>query len=119
MTFTHAVDSCPHLTRHFREGLGALGSNRSRVEIQDTRMIRGSLNVEAAQQAVSRQEHVDVILNKLQSLKAFLHNYAMELEGLPARFVWLATAGVRIAPQSREKRRLNGKGVLLKSSQTY
>jgi hypothetical protein len=106
-------------------------------------MILGSLNVEAAQQAISRQEHtwdygigvsraehqiviwlevhsadpshVAIMLDKLQSLLTFLHNHGKALQTLPARYIWLATKGVGISPASRERRRLNARGIILRS----
>jgi len=105
-------------------------------------MILGSLCVEAAQQEISSQEHtwdygiglrpgdevviwlevhsannshVQAILDKLDSLIKFLGEHAAEMSKFPRRYVWLATKGVGIAPASRERRRLNARGIILKS----
>jgi hypothetical protein len=64
----------------------------------------------------ANSSHVDLILDKLQSLHDFLEHHAPELRRLP-RYVWLATKGVGIAPHSRERRRLNARGVILRSKQ--
>ena len=144
MTFAQALESCPRLKPHAREGLRALGNNRSRVTTTHTRLIRGSIDVEAAQRAISGQYtwdygigfaaesgelaiwvevhpanslHVGIILDKLQSLLEFLTEHAPGMRRLPPRYVWLATKGVGIAPDSRERRRLNARGVILRSKQ--
>ena len=142
MTFAEALDSCPRLKEHYRAGLGALSSDRSRVTIRDTRRILGSVDVEAAQQEISGQahtwdygiglrhggevviwlevhsannSHVQAILDKLDSLINFLREHAAEMSRFPRIYVWLATRGVGIAPASRERRRLNARGIILKS----
>jgi len=117
MTFAQALESCPRLKPHAREGLRALGNNRSRVTTTHTRLIRGSIDVEAAQRAISGQYtwdygigfaaesgelaiwvevhpanslHVGIILDKLQSLLEFLTEHAPGMRRLPPRYVWLA-----------------------------
>jgi hypothetical protein len=143
MTFARAVHSCPRLKGHYHEGLGALKGNRTRVTTRDTRMILGSLDVEAAQLAMSRGEHtwdygiglesgsgeiviwlevhpadslhVEPVLDKLRSLLTFLRNHATALHEFPGRFVWLATKGVAISPMSQERRWLNANGIILRS----
>ena len=49
MSFEEAVLACERLRPHFRKGLEALGKDRVRVTIQDTRKLSGSVNIEAAQ----------------------------------------------------------------------
>ncbi len=145
MTFRQAVAACPQLRDHYRQGLGGLGGDRNRVTINNGRLIKGSVNVEMAQRQAggeghtwdygvgvatagddlaiwievhsANSTHVQLVLDKLQSLITLLLNHAPELNALPKRFVWLATGAVYIAPDSRERRRLNSRGVILRSKQ--
>jgi hypothetical protein len=145
VTFANAVGACLPLRDHYRAGLGALGGDRRRVTIEDTRRISGSVNVEQAQLQTSNEDHtwdygvgiaagtddfaiwievhsadslhVELVLYKLQSLIVLLRDHAPELNALPTRFVWLATGAVYISPNSNERRRLNSKGLLLRSKQ--
>ena len=143
MKFPHAVAASALLKDHFKVGLGALGTNSSRITTRDTRKITGSVNIEAAQREVSGQHaawdygigfapskddiviwveihsadtrHVQVVLDKLDSLLSLLEAHAPTLGALPRRFVWLATGAVYISPNSPEKRRLESRGMLLRS----
>jgi hypothetical protein len=143
MTFAQAVESYPRLQPHYHTGLGALGGNRTRVRMRDARRIIGSLDIEAAQHEVSAgspawdygigvrsnrsdvviwlevhpadSSHVEKMIEKFQSLAAFLKEYTPDFLRLSRRYVWLATRRVGIAPASRERRRLNALGIQLRS----
>jgi len=54
---------------------------------------------------------VQSVISKLDSLLAFLRRHAAELDAMPRRFVWLVTRNVYIAPGSRERRRINARGL--------
>ena len=129
----------------FFEGLEALGGDKHRVKARQPRAILGSLNIEVAQLRIRAQRHawdygiglstncgeaivwlevhsanslhVQIILDKLDSLITFLRDHGGYLHRFPSRYVWLATGGVAIAPASRERRRLNARGIILKSKQ--
>lgn len=146
MTFPRAVAACPRLSGHFSRGLGALRRlDRGRVTMTNTRLINASVNVEDAQREAGGQDptwdygigisapgddvaiwvevhsadshHVQSVLNKLDALLKFLKKEAPDLNSLPGRYVWLATGRVHIAPDSRERRRLNSRGLVLRSKQ--
>ena len=140
MSFQRALEASPVLRGVFAAGLGALGSNRSRIYANDPRVILGSMNVEAAQREIDAQghtwdygigvsvdrhdavvwvevhsadaSHIQMILDKLDSLLHFLAAYAPEFRCLKTRYVWLATRGVGIGADSRERRRLNARGIV-------
>ena len=59
--------------------------------------------------------HIRIIFDKLDSLRRFLAEHARQLQGFEARYVWLATRSVAIRPGSRERRRLDGRGIILRS----
>lgn len=143
MTFPDAVDASARLRTHFRAGLGALGGDRRRVTMKNPRLISGSVNVEAAQRMIAHQDatwdygigitaaeddvvvwlevhsansrHVDAVLAKLESLTTLLRDDAPALNAMPKRFIWLATDKVYISPGSTERRRINNRGLLLRS----
>jgi hypothetical protein len=143
VTFPGAIHACAQLRNHFDLGLGALGADRVRVAIRNTRLISGSVNIENAQKETAGHAnawdygigisatdddkvvwlevhsanslHVQTVLDKLDSLLTLLKNYAPDLNLLPRRFVWLATGAVYIPPNSRERRRLELHKLLLRS----
>jgi hypothetical protein len=145
MTFRKAVSSSPMLMDHYQDGLGALGRDSSRISTNMPRAILGSLNVEKAQRKISHQHHtwdygvgfthdrsefviwievydansshVRIILKKFAALKQFLDDHAALFNQLPGRYIWLATGSVAIAPNTQERRRLNGHGIVLRSKQ--
>ncbi len=147
MSFLRAVEASPTLRGKCAEGLGALGANRSRVNATNPRSILGSVNVEAAQREIDPQghtwdygiglaadqneiviwvevhsadaSHIQIIIDKLESLRRFLAEYAAQLRRFPTRYVWLATRGVGISAASRERRRLNDRGIVLRSKRLH
>ena len=147
MRFREAVEACQALRAHYRTGLTALEGYSARVTIRDTRLIAGSVNIERAQREANGQSHtwdygigitarsddllvwleihsanslhVQDVIDKLDSLLAFVQEHAPELSRMRSQFVWLATGSVYIPPGSRERRRLNARGVLLRSKQLH
>jgi hypothetical protein len=141
MTFPEAVKVCKLLRDHLKVGLAALEGDRGRVTINDTSLISGSVNVEKAAQAAqepawdygigitaakndvviwvevhpANSRHVRPVLNKLDWLIAFLRNHASHLNAMPKRFIWLATKGVYLPPNSRERKMLSNRGLRLES----
>ena len=143
MSFSRAVERLPKIRAVYSTGLGALGSNRTRVHASNPRLILGSLNIEAAQRRIDprsntwdygvgvasdRRElivwievhpanalHVQIIIDKLDSLRSFLCRHAEQLQAFEPRYVWLATRGVAIRPGSQERRRLDGRGIMLRA----
>jgi len=145
LRYAEALAASSSLKAHGRPGLQALGADSSRVTVKNTRSIRGSINVESCQLRIAprenawdygvgieisgdsdgmiwlevhsaNSEHVQTVIDKLDSLLRFLREHAPALNKLPRAFVWLATGRVQLSPNSTSRRRINARGIVLRSA---
>lgn len=143
MTFEEAVRKCGPLGKHWREGLQAVAAaDRKRLTAKG-RGVKGSVHVEAAQKEAdpeahtwdygvgidgagreiavwvevhsANSRHVQIILKKHASVVEFLRTHGPDLHRMRGYFVWLATGTVHLTGDSRERRLLNSRGIVLRS----
>ena len=132
MTFREAVKSVPATAAHYRVGLRALQpADRERVRISETRLLRGSVNLDEAlagtrpNQPVwdygigasrklepvvvvwvephpASSKHIKPVLAKLNWLRGWLRTEVPQLDRLKSHFVWVATGSVALPANSRQ-----------------
>lgn len=142
MTFEEAVAGTPSVAAHYRKGLQALSAtDAARIQCANTRRLTGSVNVDAALQAIqpnasrwdygiglrrrnkevavwvevhpASSRHLKDMLNKLQWLKNWLNKQAPKLRALThGDFYWVSTdATVVITPNSPQAKQLAAAGL--------
>ncbi|MEB3356034.1 MAG: hypothetical protein VKK04_04860 [Synechococcales bacterium] len=135
MSFVNAVKETPLLKEALKQGLGALGTNSSKVQPVYPRKCEGSVDIDTAVKTQyptsSRWDYalgydgethfievhsaqtsdVESVLRKLQWLKDFLAQDAPALNREPKKFHWIAAGKVSVLPGSSESRRLAKQGL--------
>jgi hypothetical protein len=122
VTFKNAVEETPSVADSWRSGLGALrGVHRQHIEAEDTRRLRGSVDVDTALAATCPNDprwdyaighqpsnhesetvywveihpassgEVNDVLQKLVWLKAWLRNSAPRLNSMRKEFIWVSS----------------------------
>ena len=130
--FKEAVENTPDVAKAYEPGLQALGANRNKIELADTRQCGGSIDIDGATTAIYPQQNrwdycfsykgevyfvevhsantgeVSTVLRKLQWLKDWLHNHAPDINALKAAsqqpFYWIQSNGFHILPNSAQYR---------------
>ena len=123
MNFIQAVKSTPKLAKGLKVGLKALGKDRKKVTVGNTRELKGSVNIEACLRTdypdtplwdyvfgyKNKIYYVEVhpadggrtvneVKKKLQSLKDWRKKHAIALDNLKSssEYYWINTNGVNL-----------------------
>lgn len=143
MTFRKAVEATPHLEKAWEPGLRALrAEDRPHIEPEDTRRLRGSVDVDKALQPTQPQEHrwdfaiayqhtnraaeciywveihtasdsqVSVVLDKFHWLKQWLATDGKELDAFEREFVWVSSGATAFTPASKQRRQFAQLGLM-------
>jgi hypothetical protein len=143
MTFQHAVRLTPHLNEAWQPGLQALrAEDRSHVQAEDTRQLRGSADVDAALRrsesnanrwdfAIGHQhtnfsaefiywveihtgsdDQINVVLRKLEWLKNWLRHDGHRLDPFKRDFIWVSSGHTLFTKGSAQVKTLAQKGVI-------
>ncbi len=142
MTFKSAVENTPGLEGEWRAGLQSLsGADREHIGAEDTRQLRGSVNLDAALKNSHRDDprwdyavghkpinrsgevvywieihpagsaHVGAVLAKLAWLKHWLGRSAADLNALPKVFLWVSSGRTSFTARAPQVRRLAQAGL--------
>jgi hypothetical protein len=141
MTFRAAVKATPDIAPHYRAGLQALReAHRQMIRTSRPRSLDGSFDLDEALSSIKPNDarwdygvglkrraqdgraiwievhpassfHVDPVLAKLSWLQNWLANEAPALNGIPARYVWLATGAVALPLNSPKRRIIAARGL--------
>ena len=136
--FKIAVENTVDIADDYQVGLKGLGAYSTKIELADTRLCEGSINIDDALQELYPQSNrwdyalsyeskvyfvevhaaktgeMDTMFKKLEWLKDWLRNNAPEIQQLSAEkpFHWVAVNGVHILKQSAQYKQLTLKGFL-------
>jgi hypothetical protein len=142
LTFKRAVKATPHLANAWVEGLGALRArDRPHVAPEDTRLLKGSADVDSALQACQPNEHrwdfaigyrhtnrqedcvywveihtandkeVKVVLAKLRWLRGWLAEDGKLLDDFERDFIWVSSGPTAFTPDSPQVKQLAQRGL--------
>ncbi len=138
MNFKEAVQKTPQIVNYLQAGLQALGGNSSKIIVNTTRDLKGSVDIDTCLKNdypnsprwdyvfgykdkvfyveihQGKTSEVDSIILKFNWLKQWLKSSANNLEQLMDRsfYHWISTKGTAsIAKGSRHRRRLDQKGI--------
>ena len=136
--FEIAIDNTPDVMGGFQPGLKALSSNSSLIEVADTRLIDGSLDIDKKVQALypndnrwdyaisynskvcfvevhpAETSQVTIMINKYNWLKSWLSNCAPDIYSLKKyepSYVWVASGRNGLLRTSKEYRKLSVSGI--------
>ena len=139
-TFKQAVEETPDVARCFQVGNAGLGPYRNKIEVHDTRLLCGSIDIDACTTAKYPGEHrwdyaicyksevffieihsaqtseVSTVLNKFRWLKDWLHHKAPEINKLKATtktpFYWVQSKNFQILKNSAQYRQAKLAGLM-------
>jgi hypothetical protein len=139
--FQSAVESSSELADCYRKGLQALGSHTEKIKPEDTRLLEGSLNIDACILSKYPEEarwdyvlsyngkayYVEVHPADTSAVNTVIRkkNWLVEwLKGHPGlnsfnradKMYWLPTNGYHILPESNQARRLATSGIVVRST---
>jgi len=132
LTFKEAVESTPDIATGYKTGLIALGQYSNKVSVRDTRLLGGSVDIDACTVAKypdanrwdyalaynhkvyfvevhpAHTSQVSKMLEKLQWLKNWLIFNASEINKLKAEqpYYWIQSGGCDILKTSSQYRRI-------------
>ncbi len=136
--FKSAVEASPEIQNCFQNGLQALGSYSTKIQVEDTSKICGSVDLDAcvagSYPTQNRWDYiicydeiiyfvevhsadtseVSVVLKKLDWLKDWLNQKAPEINKIKHKtlpYFWIQSKGYGIAKNSRQDRLLAQKGL--------
>ena len=126
--FQKAVQNTPDIANCYQKGLKGLGVHSSKIEISETTLCAGSVDIDTCTTAKypqsnrwdyalcykkevffvevhgAKTDEVGTVLKKLQWLKAWLNAETPEINKLKAKsqtpFVWIQSNGFHILPNS-------------------
>lgn len=133
LTFKEAIEATPDVLTGYRVGLKALGDYAKKIEVENTRQLNGSVDIDdctthkypndnrwdyalAYNEEVyfvevhtANTDQVSVVIKKLQWLKDWLNGQAPEINKLKAGrpFIWIPSGKNRILKSSSEARRIS------------
>ncbi len=141
MRFKNAVEKTEGLAEAYRLGLRALKkTHRERITCKNTTNLSGSVDLDEAlcdshpddprwdygigirdSQSSDRvtwlevhpasSSHIQDVINKFAWLKQWLSSSAPLLNRMPAEYVWVASGGVHIPPNSPQRKKLAIQGI--------
>ena len=136
--FKKAVENTPDIANCYQSGLQALGKYSKKIELEDTTLCSGSVEIDECTKAkypndprwdyalcynsevffvevhTANTREVNAVLNKLQWLKDWLNNEAPEINQLKAKnqpYVWLQSNDFHIPKTSPQYRLVVQKGI--------
>lgn len=137
--FENAVTNTPDIACGYRKGIQAFGANSSYVQVDDTRKLEGSVDIDECTKDIypndSRWDYalgydekayfievhpastsdVTTVIAKAKWLNGWLKRNAKDLEALWAsdNLYWVASGKIKILPKSRQYRMLMQSKILL------
>lgn len=135
--FKEAIQKTAEIKDALKPGLQALGANREKVQVKDTRQCQGSVDLDNhlknqypndnrwdyvfgysdlayfIEVHPAHTSEVRTVIQKLQWLKQWLKIKAPDVHGLEKKYSWIATNGMHILKDSREARLLAENGLSL------
>jgi len=142
VTFRKAVKETPSVADAWRRGLGALrGVDKKHVDAENTRRLRGSVDVDTALKATCPGDprwdyaighrpanfateivywveihpastgEVNAVLQKLAWLKAWLRESAPQLDALRRAFIWVSSGKTSFTLSSPQQKRIAQQGL--------
>jgi len=136
-TFKQVVEATPDVENGYQVGLGALGQYRNKINAANTRLLNGSVDIDActtvkypnenrwdyalaySQKVYFVEVHsantgqVNVVLRKLQWLKDWLNSSAPEIKKMKAQqpYYWIMSNNNRILKGSSQARQISQAGL--------
>lgn len=138
MTFKEAVEQTADVKTGYKAGLSALGTDSVKIRASDTRLLNGSVHIDAHTAKIYAKDNrwdyafsykeevyfvevhpadtrdVDTVLKKLRWLKDWLNQHAPKINRLkkaqPA-YYWIQTGGCAILKGSSQYRRIAQSGL--------
>jgi hypothetical protein len=133
MTFREAVELTPDITNGYQVGLQAFGQCHNKIHVSDTRLIDGSVDIDACTEKKYPDENrwdyvlsynrkvyfvevhpactseVNVVLKKLQWLKDWLNRQAPNInkQKAPQPYYWVQSGKNAILKTSSQYRRIS------------
>lgn len=132
LTFEEAVEATQDVKGGYKKGLGALGAYSKKINVTDTRLLNGSIDIDACTTAKypnanrwdyalsynqevyfvevhsANTSQVSTVLRKLQWLKDWLNSEASEINKLkaPEPYYWIMSKNNQILPSSPQAKRI-------------
>ena len=139
-SFKQAVTETPDISKCFQEGLRALGKYSTKIDVKDTKLLCGSIDIDLCTNKKYPQDNrwdyavcynseiffievhsaqtgeVSTVLRKFQWLKDWLNHTAPEINNLKAKgktiFYWVQSKNFQILPGSSQYKQAKLAGLL-------